>query len=242
MPSPAKKKPAARRPTQLRPLRIKRRFTDSPAGSVLIEMGATKLLCTASFVPELPKWRQASGLGWVTAEYSMLPASTGQRKARSKIGHTDGRGTEIQRIVGRVLRSVIDFAKLGPNTIYIDCDVLQADGGTRTAAINGGYVALADAIKYGLRQGFINQNPLKAAVAAVSVGIVNDKIVLDLDYHLDSAAQVDLNVALTDDGRFVEIQGTAEQAPFTTDQLEKMLKLAQRGIKQILKEQATCLK
>jgi len=152
-----------RRANQLRSLRITRHYIDNAAGSVLIEMGQTRVLCNASFVNELPRWREESGLGWVTAEYSMLPAATSPRKPRSRTGHTDGRGMEIQRLVGRVLRAVVDFEKLGPNTIYFDCDVLQADGGTRTAAINGCYVALVDAVRYGLKEGFITENPIKSA-------------------------------------------------------------------------------
>ena len=172
----------------------------------------------------------------------MLPASTNPRKPRSRTGHTDGRGTEIQRVVGRVLRAVVDFEKLGPNTIYLDCVVLQADGGTRTAAINGSYVALAEAVRYGIKQGYIQENPLTAQVAAVSTGIIKGKVVLDLDYERDSQAQVDMNVAMTDKGEFVEIQGTGEQNTFTAEQLEKMLKLTRRGIKQILALQKKCLK
>lgn len=230
-----------RRANQLRPIRIKRKFTDYAAGSVLFESGNTRVLCTASFSNELPKWRKESGLGWVTAEYSMLPSATNTRKPRSRNGHTDSRGTEIQRFIGRILRSVIDFEKLGVNTINLDCDVLQADGGTRTAAVNGCFIALADAVRFGLKKKFITENPIKTSVAAVSVGVVNDKVVLDLDYQLDSNAQVDMNVAMTDDGRFVELQGTGEQATFSNAQLEKMLALAKSGIKKILVEQKKAL-
>ncbi|MCP4712104.1 MAG: ribonuclease PH [Planctomycetes bacterium] len=231
-----------RRPGQLRPIKIKRGFTDIAAGSVLIEMGRTRVLCTASFEAWVPKWREDSGLGWVTAEYSMLPSSTSPRKRRSRNGHTDGRGTEIQRVVGRVLRSVIDFEKLGPNTINLDCDVLQADGGTRTAAINGSYVALVDAVRFGIKQDFIKENPITTAVAAVSTGIIKGKAVLDLDYEWDSQAEVDMNVAMTDKGEYVEIQGTGEQNTFTAEQLEKLLKLATKGIKEILALQKKSLK
>jgi len=236
-----KKKSGLRRATELREMRFRRRFTDNPAGSVLVEMGRTRVLCTASFVEDVPRWRKSSGLGWVTAEYSMLPGSTNPRKMRERLGHTDSRGTEIQRMVGRVLRSVVDLAKLGENTIYLDCDVLQADGGTRTAAINGGYVALVDAVRYGLKQKIISENPIEQAVAAVSVGIVKARVVLDLDYEMDSQAQVDMNVAMTEAGEYVELQGTAEQQTFSSEQLDKMLKLAQRGIKQILAAQKKCL-
>ena len=226
----------------MRPIRIQRGFTDVAAGSVLIEMGRTRVLCTASFEESAPKWRQESGLGWVTAEYSMLPGSTSPRKPRSRNGHTDGRGTEIQRVVGRVLRAVVDFKKLGPNTINLDCDVLQADGGTRTAAINGSYVALVDAVRYGMKQGLLKENPITAAVAAVSVGIIKGKAVLDPDYERDRQAAVDFTVAMTDKDKYVEIQGTGEQSTFSDEQLEKLLKLAKKGIKEILLIQQKSIK
>ncbi len=234
-------KKTKRRANQLREIKSTRKFTDYAAGSVLFEMGATRVLCTACFENDLPKWRKESGLGWVTAEYSMLPSSTLNRKSRARIGHTDSRGTEIQRMIGRVLRRAVDFEKLGENTVNIDCDVLQADGGTRTAAINGGFVALADAVSYGLKNGFLTENPLTAAVAAVSVGIVNGKIALDLDYQLDSNADVDLNVAMTDKGEFIELQGAGEQTTFSSKQLDDMIILAKRGINKILREQKTAL-
>jgi ribonuclease PH len=227
--------------TRLRPLRIQRHFTAAPAGSVLIEMGGTRVLCTASWQTGVPLWRKGAALGWLTAEYSMLPSATAPRKDRPRTGHTDSRGIEIQRLVGRVLRAVMDFSRLGENTICLDCDVLQADGGTRTAAINGSYVALVDALCYGLRQGLIAEDPLKAAVAAVSVGIVEGRYALDLDYERDSRAQVDLNVAMTDAGEYVELQGTAERATFSPRQLEAMLRLARRGIKEILAAQQRSL-
>jgi len=238
----SKVKKTKRRADQLRVLRFKRNFIESAAGSVLIEMGKTQVLCNGSFVNEVPGWRQESGLGWLTAEYCMLPAASTPRKPRSRTGHTDGRGTEIQRLVGRVLRAVVDFKKLGENTIYLDCDVLQADGGTRTAAINGSYVALVDAVRYGLKEKYLDENPLTGMVAAVSVGMVKGKAVLDLDYELDSTADVDMNVAMTGDGRFIEIQGTSEQVPYTYEELEKMLGLARKGIKKILSEQKRCLR
>ncbi len=171
----------------------------------------------------------------------MLPASTSPRKSRSKIGHTDSRGTEIQRLIGRVLRSVVDFQKLGENTIYVDCDVLQADGGTRTASINGGYLAMVDAVRWAIRQGLISENPIRQAVAAISVGIIGGKTYLDLDYELDSRADVDLNVAMTADGRFVELQGTGEQNTFSGEQLENMLQTAQTGIRQLFRFQKKSL-
>jgi len=236
------KKASRRRVDQLRVVRITRGFTDYAAGAVLYESGRTRVLCTASFVDELPKWRRESELGWVTAEYSMLPSSTVGRKSRSRSGHTDGRGTEIQRLIGRVMRAVVDFEKLGANTIYLDCDVLQADGGTRTAAINGCFIAMVDAVRYGLKEKLISEDPIKSAVAAVSVGLINDKAVLDLDYEQDFKAQVDMNVAMTDDGRFIELQGTGENSTFSDEQLKKMLSLAKRGIKKILAEQKKSLK
>ncbi len=230
-----------RKNNELRKLKFTRGFTDYPAGSVLVEMGNTRVLCTASFENKVPKWRTGSGLGWLTAEYSMLPGSTLQRKERPKSGSTDSRGIEIQRLIGRVLRSAIDYAKLGENTINIDCDVLQADGGTRTAAINGGYVALVDAVRYGLKNKFIPENPLTSAVATVSVGICDGKPVLDLDYPLDSKAEVDMNLAMNDQGKFIEIQGTGEQIAFSPAQLNKMLKLGTEGIKTILAAQQKAL-
>ena len=171
----------------------------------------------------------------------MLPGSTSPRKPRSRSSYTDSRGLEISRLIGRTMRAVIDFEKLGPNTINLDCDVLQADGGTRTAAINGSYVALVDAVRSALQQKLITANPINAAVAAVSVGLIAGKTVLDLDYRLDSTADVDLNVAMLDDGSFVELQGTGEQTTFTGAQLDSMLALAQRGIKKILTAQKQCL-
>ena len=235
------KKQAKRRANELRVIRITRGFTDYPAGSVLMEMGATRVLCTASMEAELPKWRRESELGWVTAEYSMLPGATPQRKARSRQGHTDNRGLEIQRLVGRVLRGVVDLEKLGANTITLDCDVLQADGGTRVAAITGSYVALVDAVRFGMRQGLIEEDPVREAMAAVSVGMVGGKVRLDLDYELDSAAEVDMNVAMTESGNYVELQGTGEESSFSEEELQKMLGAARRGIKQILAAQAKAL-
>ncbi|MBN2210787.1 MAG: ribonuclease PH [Sedimentisphaerales bacterium] len=221
--------------TQLRSIRISRQFTKAAPGSVLIEMGNTKVLCTASWEPGVPAWRKDSGMGWVTAEYSMLPGSTAPRKSRPRSGHTDSRGLEIQRLIGRTLRAVVDYEKLRENTIVLDCDVIQADGGTRTAAINGSFIALSDAVRYGLKKKFITQNPITQRVAAVSVGLIKGNTVLDLDYNLDSIADVDMNIAMTESGRFVEVQGSAEKTPFSGEQLEQLLNLARRGIKQIFK-------
>lgn len=233
---------AQRRTDALRPMIIRCGFTTNAAGSALIDMGSTRVLCTASIVSELPAWRQESGRGWLTADYSMLPGATSPRRSRPRTGHTDGRGTEIQRLIGRVLRAAVDFEKLGAHTIYIDCDVLQADGGTRTAAINGSYVALVDALEYARREGLITGKPLTRAVGAISVGLIDGKAVLDLDYELDSRAQVDLNVAMTDRGEFIEVQGTAEREPFTESELQALLKLAQRGIRKIFAVQKASLR
>ncbi len=225
-----------RAPSQLRTVKITPGFVRSADGSCLMEMGGTRVICTASFVEGVPKWRENTGLGWVTAEYAMLPASTGARKRRS-VGKPDSRGVEIERLIGRVLRSVVRFAALGENTIYLDCDVLEADGGTRTASITGAYVALALAVKKAAAAGLCRPSALKGAVAAVSVGIVEGVAVLDLDYVEDSAADVDMNIALTSGGKFVELQGTSEQKPFDSSDLSKMLSLARRGINKLLKEQ-----
>ncbi len=233
----SKKRPAK----QCRPLRITRKFTDTPAGSVLIEMGQTRVLCTASLEPSVPKWREGSGLGWVTAEYNMLPGSTSPRKPRPKTGITDSRGTEIQRLVGRSLRSAVDLKKLGEVSIVIDCDVLQADGGTRTAAINGGFIALMDAIKYGKKQKFIQDDPILHHIGAMSVGIVHGKVCVDLDYELDSQADVDFNVVMTESGQYIELQGTGEETTFSPDQLNDLLLAAKRAIRQMVKYQKVSL-
>jgi ribonuclease PH len=225
-----------RRAGELRPVRIIPGFIGPADGSCLIEMGHTRVVCTASFTEGTPKWRAGSGLGWLTAEYGMLPASTGSRKRRP-IGSPDGRGVEIQRTIGRVLRSVVRFDRLGENTIMLDCDVLEADGGTRTAAITGAQVALALAADKGVNAGLCRRGALRGAVAAVSVGIVDGRMLLDLDYLEDSAAQVDMNVAMTSTGRFVEIQASSEREPFDAEQLDRMLQLARRAIRKLLKAQ-----
>jgi len=191
------------------------------------------VICTASFTEGVPKWRANSGLGWVTAEYGMLPAATGSRKRRP-IGKADGRSVEIQRIIGRVLRSVVRFDRLGENTIYLDCDVLEADGGTRTAAITGAYVALALAIEKGAKADLCKRSALSGAVAGVSVGMVGGRAVLDLDYVEDSAAEVDMNIAMTSGRKYVEVQGSSESKPFDTAQLDAMLRLAKSGIGRLL--------
>lgn len=230
-----------RLPAQLRAVRITPGFVRTADGSCLMEMGRTRVICTASFIEGVPPWRKGSGQGWVTAEYGMLPASTGSRKARDR-GHQDGRGVEIQRLIGRVIRSVVRFEKLGENTIYLDCDVLEADGGTRTAAINGAYVALAIAVAKCYPQAAGRSHPLAGAVAAVSVGIVDGRAVADLDYAEDSTAEVDMNLAMTSRGRFVELQGAAERAPFDQKQLQQMLRLGRAGVRKILAAQAWAIR
>jgi ribonuclease PH len=221
---------------QLRPIRVQKGFTKTSLSSVLMEAGNTMVLCTASVEKSIPPWRKSKDpqqpvLGWVTAEYNMLPGSTSPRKQRDR-SKVDGRTTEIQRLIGRSLRAVVDFEALGEHTITIDCDVLQADGGTRTASITGGFIALADAVQQiiaGRPEGF-RRPVLTDTVAAISVGVVNGNPVLDLDYHEDSQAEVDMNVVMTGSGRFIEVQGTAEGAPFDQDTLNRMLDLARQGI------------
>jgi len=215
-------------------------FLRAADGSCLMEMGRTRVICTASFVEGVPKWRVDSGLGWVTAEYGMLPAATGSRKGRPLL-HPDGRSVEIQRIIGRVLRQVVRFDRLGENTLYLDCDVLEADGGTRTAAITGAYVALAGAIAKAVKAGACGRGALAGAVAAVSVGLADGRCVLDLDYQEDAAAEVDMNVAMTAGGRYVEVQGSAERTSFDGRQLDRMLALARRGIRKLLALQRRAL-
>ncbi|CUR56398.1 RNase PH [metagenome] len=211
---------------ELRPIKITRDWLDHPAGSVLIEFGRTRVLCAASATEGVPRWRKGSGLGWVTAEYAMLPASTNTRSDRESVkGRIGGRTHEISRLIGRSLRAIIDEKALGENTIVIDCDVLQADGGTRTAAITGAYVALADACAHlGVPQG------LSGSVAAVSVGIIDGVPRLDLPYEEDVRAETDMNVVMTGEGKFVEVQGTAEGAAFDRSELDALLSLAEKGI------------
>ena len=223
-----------KKPDQLRPVEIVRNFTRHAAGSILIKWGETWVLCTACVEEKVPPFLRDTGRGWVTAEYAMLPSSTLERKEReSKKGRLDARGTEISRLIGRALRAAVDMEKLGPRTITIDCDVLQADGGTRCASITGSMVALNDAIAKLLADGKIAASPIVHQVAAVSVGICAGKPTLDLDYVHDSSAEVDLNVVMTDDGRFVEIQGTAEREPFTDAQFDALRALAKKGLKRL---------
>lgn len=234
------KRRGGRKARELRPVRITRRFTMRAAGSVLIRAGDTHVLCTACIEEGVPEWREPSGLGWLTAEYDMLPGSTSTRRSRNRSG-VDGRTQEIQRLIGRCLRSVVDFAALGKNTILIDCDVLQADGGTRTASITGAYVALHDAVAHGIKQGMISRKCLRDQVAAVSVGLVEGEILVDLDYEEDAAADVDLNLVMTGSGRFVEVQGSAEERTFGHKDLDKMLALGMAGIRRILSVQKKAL-
>ena len=223
-----------RQANQLRQIKIERGFTRYAEGSVLICFGETRVLCNASVEEKVPSFMRGQGRGWVTAEYSMLPRATqtrsGREAARGKLG---GRTMEIQRLIGRALRAIVDFELLGERTIVIDCDVLQADGGTRTASITGAWIALADAVETLLEQGLIKKSPLKDSVAAISSGIVKGQPVLDLDYVEDSGAEVDMNFVLTGDGRFVEVQGTAEEEPFTADQLDALRELASHGCREL---------
>lgn len=219
-----------RTPEQLREVRITRSWLDHAEGSVLVEFGATRVLVAASVTEGVPRWRKGSGLGWVTSEYAMLPRSTHTRSDRESVrGKIGGRTHEISRLIGRSLRAVIDYAALGENTIVLDCDVLQADGGTRTASITGAYVALVDAVGWLRERGALAGEPLLDSVAAVSVGVVNGVPVLDLDYVEDSSAEVDLNVVATGSGTFVEVQGTAEGQPFDRDVLNQLLDLGLAG-------------
>jgi ribonuclease PH len=227
---------------QLRPVKISRGVMKNAEGSALIEMGDTKVLCTATVEESVPPFLRDSGKGWVTTEYAMLPRATTERVRRDSVrGKIGGRSHEIQRIIGRVLRAVIDFDKLGERSITIDCDVLQADGGTRTASITGGFVALYEACSYLVREGLVEENPINDYIAAVSVGIVNDKLVLDLNYEQDSSAEVDMNIAMTGAGLLVEVQGTAEGEPFSKNKLTEMVKLAEKGIKELIKKQKETL-
>jgi ribonuclease PH len=221
-----------RQPHELRRVRVTRDFIRYPEGSVLVEVGETKVICAASLEEKIPQWLKGQGQGWVTAEYAMLPRSTQSRTSR-ETGRTGGRSQEIQRLIGRSLRSVIDLGKLGDRTVWIDCDVIQADGGTRTASITGGFVALADALGRLVTAGQLAQLPLRDQVAATSVGVVNGRVVLDLDYVEDSSAEVDMNIVMTGTGEFVEVQGTAEHVPFGADRLQEMLDLARQGIKRL---------
>jgi ribonuclease PH len=228
-------RPSGRKPDELRAVRITRAYTRNPEGSVLVEFGDTRVLCTASVEERVPPFLKESGRGWVTAEYGMLPRATNTRGDREAArGKQSGRTQEIQRLIGRSLRAVVDTALLGPRSIQIDCDVIQADGGTRTASITGAFVALHDAITWLQNKGVIQKTPIKDFVAAVSVGMHGGMPVLDLDYPEDSASGTDMNVVMTGAGRFVEVQGTAEGEAFSRQELDALLGLAQRGIAELI--------
>lgn len=227
-----------RKNNQLRPINIKRDFIIYPEGSVLISWGNTKVICNASIEEKVPPFLKGSNTGWITAEYSMLPRSTQTRMIReASSGKLSGRTQEIQRIIGRSLRASVNLDKLGERTIWIDCDVIQADGGTRTASITGAYVALAIAVEKGIKNGLFTDNPMKTQVAAVSLGVINDEILLDLNYEEDSNCQVDINLIMDKEGRIIEIQGTGEKGLLTKKQLDKIIKIGWKAIKQIFKIQ-----
>ena len=237
-------RPDGRAADELRPVRITRNFTDAPEGSVLIECGSTRVMCTATFTTGVPRWRKDSGLGWVTAEYAMLPRATAERTDRESVrGKIGGRTHEISRLIGRCLRGVVDMKALGENQIQLDCDVLQADGGTRTASITGAYVALVDALRWAERNRKIRSadKVLKDCVSAVSVGVINGTPMLDLPYIEDSQAMTDMNVAMTGSGQFIEIQGTAEHRPFSREELNRLLDLAEKGNKELQTAQRAAL-
>ena len=227
---------------QLRPISFVRNFTKHAEGAVLVSYGDTKVLCTASIETQVPRWLKGTGKGWITAEYDMLPRATHERTQREAAkGKQSGRTQEIQRLIGRSLRAMVDLEKLGENTIHIDCDVLQADGGTRTASITGAAVALVDALEKLQAAKKLKADPLVGLVAAVSVGIKNGEVLLDLNYSEDSSCDTDLNVVMTQKGEFIEIQGTAEEKPFTRAQVDEMLAIAEEGIKQLIAEQQAVL-
>lgn len=235
-------RPSGRRNDQLRSLKITRQFTRHAEGSVLVEMGETRVLCTASVEKSVPRWLRGSGTGWLTAEYGMLPRATTERVGREAArGKQSGRTVEIQRLIGRSLRAGLDMKKLGENTITIDCDVLQADGGTRCASITGAAVALADAVQFLSEAKRVKENPLLGMVSAVSVGMYQGEAVLDLDYAEDSKADTDMNVIMRDAEGFIEVQGTAEGEPYSGDELQAMLALAQQGLGQIMQVQKMAL-
>lgn len=225
----------------LRPVTIQRHFTAHTPGSVLYRCGDTVVLCTASLENKVPDWMVGKGKGWITAEYNMLPGSTSPRKSRERSGKVDGRTTEIQRLIGRSFRAIADLKKLGERSLTIDCDVLQADGGTRTASITGGFIALVDAVNSVFKGAPPSEYPLNGSLAAISVGIVGGQPSLDLDYIRDSQADVDMNVVMTGAGRFIELQGTGEEATFDDDQLAALLKLAKQGITELTQIQRNAL-
>jgi len=236
-------RPSGRAPDELRALSFERQYTKHAAGSTLIKVGDTQVLCTACVEERVPPWMKGKGAGWITAEYGMLPGATHSRARReASAGKQSGRTQEIQRLIGRALRAAIDLQALGERTITLDCDVLQADGGTRTASITGAFVSLTDAVNGLLKDGKIKKNPLHGSVAAISVGIYNGTPVLDLDYPEDSSAETDMNVVMNDSGGFIEIQGTAEGHAFRDNELESMLALARKGITELIEGQNAALK
>ena len=235
-------RPSGRAPSQLRDVKITRRYTKHAEGSVLVEFGDTKVICTASVETSVPRFLKGSGQGWITAEYGMLPRSTGSRMDREAArGKQSGRTQEIQRLIGRSLRAAVDMKKLGENTIKIDCDVIQADGGTRTASITGGCVALIDAIDFLVKAKKLKQSPIKQMIASVSVGVWRGQPVLDLDYAEDSTAETDMNIVMTESGGFIELQGTGEDGDFKRSELDAMVQLAEGGIKELFAQQKQAL-
>lgn len=232
----SKRRNDGRRDGELRPVRITPGFVGAADGSCLIEIGRTRVICTASIAEELPRWRMGAQAGWLTAEYGMLPASTHERKSRPTI-KPDGRSVEIQRLIGRSLRSVVNFERLGPRTVYLDCDVLEADGGTRTASITGAQVALSIAAGRAVRDGRFRPGAVAGLVAAASVGMLDGAAMLDLDYGEDSRAEVDMNIVMTNAGKYVEVQGAGESRPFSDEDLQAMLMLARSGIRKLLSRQ-----
>jgi ribonuclease PH len=235
-------RPSQRECDQLRDIKITRHFTKHAEGSVLVEYGDTKVLCTASVLKQVPRFLKDKKQGWLTAEYGMLPRATNERTDREAArGKQSGRTQEIQRLIGRSLRLAVDLKKLGEHTIVIDCDVLQADGGTRTAAITGGSVALADAIRYMFNNGMIKESPLNHLIGSISVGIYKGTPILDLDYAEDSTAETDMNIVMNEDGGLIEIQGTAEGAPFSHEEFHAMMELAKKGIAEVVSKQKAAL-
>lgn len=235
-------RPSGRKTDELRAISITRQYTKHAAGSTLIACGDTKVICTASVDERTPPWLKGSGQGWVTAEYGMLPGATHSRARREAAsGKQSGRTQEIQRLIGRSLRAAIDLEALGEHTITLDCDVIQADGGTRTASITGAFVALSDAVAYLMKKGVVKKNPIHGMIAAISVGIVNGEPVLDLDYKEDSSAETDMNVVMNEAGGFIEIQGTAEGHAFRDNELNSMIQLAQSGIAELIEIQRQAL-
>lgn len=235
-------RPSGRQPDQMRDVKITREYTCHAEGAVLVEFGNTKVICTASVEENVPRFLKGKGQGWVTAEYGMLPRATGTRNGREAArGKQGGRTLEIQRLIARSLRAAVDLKKLGENTIYVDCDVIQADGGTRTASITGGCVALVDALTYMLNKNLIKQDPLQRLIASISVGVYKGTPVLDLDYPEDSGAETDMNVVMTQHGGMVEVQGTAEGEPFQRSEMDAMMDLADKGIKELFALQQKAL-